>query len=144
MLSAVSLHKQLRDYDLSCTGRGLSVLVGEPCFKELLPRILVYARVSPGQKELILTKLKQAGYITLMCGDGLGFYLIIGTNDVGALKQAHIGVALLDGTVEDVLKIQKRAIATQRKLFMDKQEELRIKWGAPAAANQDKVKVFVY
>jgi cation-transporting ATPase 13A1 len=50
-------------------------------------RVTVYARCSPQIKAWIISRLKSKGYHTLMCGDG--------TNDVGALKQAHVGIALL-------------------------------------------------
>eukprot|EP01112_Ceratiomyxa_fruticulosa_P014550 TRINITY_DN4179_c0_g1_i1.p1 TRINITY_DN4179_c0_g1~~TRINITY_DN4179_c0_g1_i1.p1 ORF type:complete len:1212 (-),score=248.16 TRINITY_DN4179_c0_g1_i1:31-3666(-) len=53
-----------------------------------LGMIKIYARVSPEQKELILSSMKTGGYTTLMAGDGV--------NDVGALKQAHVGVAILN------------------------------------------------
>jgi len=49
--------------------------------------VAVFARTSPDQKELIVHWLKSAGLTTLFCGDG--------TNDSSALKQAHIGVALI-------------------------------------------------
>ncbi|KAI5296970.1 ER membrane protein DP1/Yop1, partial [Ascosphaera pollenicola] len=81
-----------RTYDICITGHALSHLSEHVQILDLLKRTWVYARVSPSQKEFLLTSLKEAGYNTLMCGDG--------TNDVGALKQAHIGVALLNGTEE--------------------------------------------
>ncbi|KAI8923853.1 hypothetical protein BC831DRAFT_403236 [Entophlyctis helioformis] len=120
---ATTLDPRLKMYDLCCTGRGLTQLVNQPCFAALLPRLWIYARVSPSQKELILTKLKQAGYYTLMCGDG--------TNDVGALKQAHVGIALLDSSPEDIKKIAMHGQKMRQRQMYEKQNEMRIQWKMP-------------
>eukprot|EP00667_Euglena_gracilis_P000976 EG_transcript_976 len=72
-----------------------SALQADPAWlRTVLPRAVVFARCSPDQKEFLLTELKGRGCTTLMCGDG--------TNDMGALRQAHVGVALLTTTVEYV------------------------------------------
>ncbi|CAK9682862.1 unnamed protein product [Candida parapsilosis] len=115
---------QLKQYDICLTGYALNLLSGHQQLLALLKRTWIYARVSPTQKEFILTTLKDAGYNTLMCGDG--------TNDVGALKQANIGVALLNGTEEGMNKIiENRKIEATKKVY-DKQVQLFANWGKPA------------
>ncbi|XP_058170497.1 polyamine-transporting ATPase 13A3 [Anopheles ziemanni] len=46
----------------------------------------VFARMSPDQKQHLITGLQNLGYYVAMCGDG--------ANDCGALKAAHTGISL--------------------------------------------------
>lgn len=79
---------QLADeYDLCITGDSLAALQEIGAAETYVPLAQVYARVTPEQKEVVVKMLRSAGLHVLMCGDG--------TNDVGALKGAHVGVALL-------------------------------------------------
>src|SRR5277367_2187379 len=110
-------------YDICLTGPALSKFHPEthkPLISSLLSHVWVYARVSPSQKEYILNCHKEAGYYTLMCGDG--------TNDVGALKQAHVGVALLNGSEEDLKRIAEHARVTRYKQIYENQLALFQKW----------------
>ena len=114
----------IKDKDLCVTGYALSKYKGEIGWSQILRNAWVYARVSPKQKEDILLGMKDAGYTTLMCGDG--------TNDVGALKQAHIGVALLNGTQEDLNKIGEHFRMTKMKDIYEKQVALMARFNQPA------------
>uniref|UniRef100_A0A1D1XPG0 Putative cation-transporting ATPase n=2 Tax=Anthurium amnicola TaxID=1678845 RepID=A0A1D1XPG0_9ARAE len=85
------------DKEVEVLSESHDLCVGGDCFEmlqrtaavlQVIPYVKVFARVAPEQKELIMTTFKMVGRMTLMCGDG--------TNDVGALKQAHVGVALLN------------------------------------------------
>ncbi|KAK7350766.1 hypothetical protein VNO77_09701 [Canavalia gladiata] len=75
-------------HDLCVGGDCIEMLQQTSAQLLVIPHVKVFARVAPEQKELIMTTFKTVGRVTLMCGDG--------TNDVGALKQAHVGIALLN------------------------------------------------
>ncbi|XP_042388358.1 probable manganese-transporting ATPase PDR2 [Zingiber officinale] len=84
--------EQLSDSrDLCIGGDCFEMLQRSEAVFNVIPYVKVFARVAPEQKELILNTLKTVGRMTLMCGDG--------TNDVGALKQAHVGIALLNAVL---------------------------------------------
>ena len=75
-------------YDLCIGGDGITYLQERGLLQLWAPLVKVFARTSPKQKEDIVNALGSSGMTTLMCGDG--------TNDVGALKAAGVGVALVD------------------------------------------------
>lgn len=76
-------------YNLCISGEDFKYLINHN--NELIQDLRVIARVNPKQKELYIEKIKQIKRV-LMCGDG--------TNDVGALKCADVGVALV-GTKDE-------------------------------------------
>ena len=113
----------LDEYDICITGVAMKQFQDKASWNDLVQHTWVYARVSPVQKEHILTSLKSLGYTTLMAGDG--------TNDVGALKQAHIGVALLDGTPEDLQKIAEHQKIERLKKVYETQLKISARFNQP-------------
>lgn len=110
-------------YDICITGVALKQFAPTKAWIDLVQNVWVYARVSPSQKELILTTLRSLGYITLMAGDG--------TNDVGALKAAHVGIALLDGTPDTLKAIAEHQRNERLKKVWETQLNISQRFNSP-------------
>mmetsp|Transcript_8122 Transcript_8122/g.27262 ORF Transcript_8122/g.27262 Transcript_8122/m.27262 type:complete len:1434 (-) Transcript_8122:544-4845(-) len=118
-------------YDLCVTGSSLQLAADRDSYMwQVVKHIKIFARMSPEDKEAVLRALKEQGYHTLMCGDG--------ANDVGALKQAHIGVALLSGfgaantakegektTDKETAEEKKSRLSEEFKKMQEKQKKLQ-------------------
>ncbi|KAJ1767609.1 hypothetical protein IW138_000724 [Coemansia sp. RSA 986] len=91
---AVAFAEELAEsgcYCLAVTGDAFElftkdVLGMEDTWKLILMRGLVFARMSPEQKAVLVEQLQVLGYITGFCGDG--------ANDCTALKTADVGISL--------------------------------------------------
>ncbi len=80
----------------------------------------VFGRITPQQKEMLVTTLRDAGHYVAMIGDGV--------NDVLSLKKAHIGIAMQSGSaatrgVADMVLLND-SFAALPKAFMEGQRIL--------------------
>ena len=74
-----------KDGDMALTGAELDALSDAELI-EILPKVTVYARVSPENKIRIVNQWQELDHIVAMTGDGV--------NDAPALKSADIGIAM--------------------------------------------------
>lgn len=88
--------------------------------------VSIFARADPIHKEKIIEKYNRSGKYTLMCGDG--------TNDVGALKSAHVGIALMEAPV--TVKKQRTPMTREEKVIesLSKEMEQKISLGDASVA----------
>jgi len=76
------------NYMLCINGDVLEAISTLEIVSKFIKCIHIFSRTSPNQKDFIVGKLNKEGFVTMMCGDG--------TNDVGSLKRADVGLAIVN------------------------------------------------
>jgi cation-transporting ATPase 13A1 len=79
-----------RQYLLCVNGDMLEKVFEMEQVGKIVRHIHVFSRTSPNQKTDIVAQLNKEGNVTMMTGDG--------TNDVGSLKRADVGLAIVNNT----------------------------------------------
>ncbi|KAJ3055345.1 hypothetical protein HK102_011364, partial [Quaeritorhiza haematococci] len=103
-------------FDLAITSPALRWIFTN-CSKDFVDYIIrtcvIFARAKPTDKSAIIERLIHMGRYTAMCGDG--------TNDCGALKTAHVGLALSDTEASIVAPFtsSKKSISDVPKLLAE-------------------------
>jgi cation-transporting ATPase 13A1 len=88
LLTALNVAEQLKITGKGVEGKEIDKILNSPDFL----KYSIFGRADPKHKELIIKKYQSFGYHTMMVGDG--------TNDVGALKAADVGIAMLESAEE--------------------------------------------
>ena len=91
---------------LCINGDVLEKVIGFPQAAPIIRHIDIFSRTSPAQKGIIVGMLKLEGHQTLMCGDG--------TNDVGSLKRADVGLAIVNNKEPTKEEKQKKKNMSMR------------------------------